>query len=547
MKPVDTARDLVSSATKQLSGARALARAGALPVRPDVMMRTALAARRWGATVAAGVAMNSMRYPDDVALVDDRSSLTWRDLHRRSNALAHVLADRGVRPRQAVALMCRNHRGFVEALLAVSKLGADAVFLNTGFAGPQLREVLEREGVVAAVYDEEFGHLFGEAGFDGPHLLAWTDSDEIDGDTIDAVIASGDVSDLEPPARPGRTVILTSGTTGTPKGAQRNAPSNPLSEVNAALSRIPLRAREPIVVAPPLFHGLGYGFVGFSLMMAAPALVRRRFDPELTLADIARHRATTMVVVPVMLRRILELPDAVRRRYDTSSLRVVVCSGAALPTELAQRFLDEFGDVLYNFYGTTEAAWAAVATPTDLREAPGTVGRPPQGTRIVLLDDDNNEVAQGAHGRIFVGNDLLFEGYTGGDNKEFVEGLVSTGDVGWFDDDGRLFVEGRDDDMIVSGGENVFPGEVEELLSTHDAVREVAVVGVEDDEMGQRLAAFVVPANGSPDVEELRSFVKQNLANYKVPRDIQIVDELPRTETGKVLRRELRGASDVER
>src|SRR4051812_31393187 len=392
MNPVRAARDLAASAAKQLSGARALAGPGALPVRPDVLVQTALAARRWGATVAAGVVMNAMRYPDDVAFIDDRGALTWRELHLRSNALARVLAERGVRPRQAVALMCRNHRGFVDAMLAVSKLGADAVFLNTGFAGPQLREVLDREEVVAAVYDEEFGEVFDKAGFDGPRLLAWTDADEVEADTVDDVIDATDGSDLRPPDRPGRTVILTSGTTGTPKGAQRDAPSNPLAEVSAALSRIPLRAREPIVVGPPLFHGLGYGFIGFSLMMAAPALVRRRFDPEQTLADIARHRATTMVVVPVMLQRILELPEAVRRGYDTSSLRVVVCSGAALPTELAERFLDEFGDVLYNFYGTTEAAWAAVATPTDLREAPGTVGRPPEGTRIVLLDDNNIEV-----------------------------------------------------------------------------------------------------------------------------------------------------------
>jgi acyl-CoA synthetase (AMP-forming)/AMP-acid ligase II len=524
---------------KQVSGARALARAGAVPLRPDIVVRSALAARRWGATVAAGVVMNAMRYPGAVGFIDDRGALTWRELQQRSNALAHAFSERGLKAGQAVALMCRNHRGFVDAMLAASKLGADAVFLNTGFAGPQLREVLQREEVTLAVYDEEFADVFAEAAFDGPHVVAWRE-DSAD-ESLDDLIASSDDADLAPPPRPGRTVILTSGTTGTPKGARRDAPSNPLSEVNAALSRIPLRAREPIVVAPPLFHGLGYGFVGFSLMMAAPALVRRRFDAEQTLADIARHRATTMVVVPVMLRRILELPEAVRRRYDTSSLRVVVCSGSALPTELAQRFLDEFGDVLYNFYGTTEAAWAAVATPTDLREAPGTVGRPPDGTRILLLDDDNNEVARGEHGRIFVGNDLLFEGYTGGDNKDFVDGLVSTGDVGWFDENGRLFVEGRDDDMIVSGGENVFPGEVEELLATHDAVREVAVVGVDDDEMGQRLAAFVVPADGAKaDADGLRSFVKENLANYKVPRDVEIVEDLPRTETGKVLRRELR-------
>src|SRR4051794_1155289 len=544
MNPVRAARDLTASAAKQLSGARALAGAGALPVRPDVLVQTALAARRWGATVAAGVVMNARRYPDDIAFIDDRGALTWRELHLRSNALARVLVERGVQPRQAVALMCRNHRGFVDAMLAVSKLGADAVFLNTGFPGPQLREGLELEGGVAAGYDGVFGGAFDNAGFEAPRLLAWTAADDVKADTVDHVIDAADDADLRPPDRPGRTVILTSGTTGTPKGAQRDAPSNPLAEVSAALSRIPLRAREPIVVGPPLFHGLGYGFIGFSLMMAAPALVRRKFDPEQTLADIARHRATTMVVVPVMLRRMLDLPDAVRRRYDTSSLRVVVCSGAALPNELSERVLEEFGDVLYNFYGTTEAAWAAVATPADLREAPGTVGRPPQGTRLVLLDDDDNEVPRGERGRIFVGNDLLFEGYTGGDNKDFVDGLVSTGDVGWLDDDGRLFVEGRDDDMIVSGGENVFPGEVEELLATHDAIREVAVVGVDDDEMGQRLAAFVVPANGEPDREELRSFVKRHLANYKVPRDIEIVDELPRTETGKVLRRRLTEQSE---
>jgi acyl-CoA synthetase (AMP-forming)/AMP-acid ligase II len=544
MNPVSVVRERIEAGARQLSGVRRLASAGALPLRPDIAIRAALVGKRWGATVAAGVAMNTLRYPDEVALIDERGNLTWRELHRRTNALAHALAERGVTAQAAVAIMCRNHRGFVETMIATSKLGADAVFLNTGFAGPQLGEVLEREDVTLAVYDEEFVAVFDEAGFDGHRLVAWTDG-ESDIETLDAVIAGCSDGDLAPPGKPGRTIILTSGTTGTPKGAQRDAPKAPLSEVGTALSRIPLRAREPIVIGPPVFHGLGYGFLGFSLLMAAPAILRREFDAEQLLADVARHRATTVVVVPVMLHRVMELPESTRQRHDTSTLRVVVCSGSALPVELADRVLDAFGDVLYNFYGTTEAAWAAVATPDDLRAAPGTVGRPPDGTRIVLLDDNDNEVPRGEHGRIFVGNDLVFEGYTGGENKDFVDGLVSTGDVGWFDDDGRLFVEGRDDDMIVSGGENVFPGEVEELLATHDAVSEVAVVGVDDDEMGQRLAAYVVPAGGAkPDPDELKSFVKSKLARHKVPRDIELVDELPRTETGKTLRRELRETAD---
>ena len=205
--------------------------------------------------------------------------------------------------------------------------------------------------------------------------------------------------------------------------------------------------------------------------------------------------------------------------------------------------MDLFGDNLYNLYGSTEVAWATIATPDDLRAAPGTAGRPPRGTVVRLFDDDGNEVAPGETGRIFVGNDLAFEGYTGGGNKDAIDGLLSSGDVGHFDDGGRLFVDGRDDDMIVSGGENVFPGEVEDLLAGHEAVAEAAVFGVEDEDFGQRLKAVIVVREGHAlDVDEVKRFVKSNLAGYKVPRDVEFVDELPRTSTGKVLKRELQEA-----
>jgi acyl-CoA synthetase (AMP-forming)/AMP-acid ligase II len=241
-----------------------------------------------------------------------------------------------------------------------------------------------------------------------------------------------------------------------------------------------------------------------------------------------------------MMQRILDLPEEVLSKYDLPTLRVTAASGSALPGELATRWMDTFGENLYNLYGSTEVAWATIATPEDLRAAPGTAGRPPRGTKIRIVDEDGEDVPAGKTGRLFVGNEMAFEGYTGGGGKEDLDGLLSSGDVGHFDDDGRLFIDGRDDEMIVSGGENVFPREVEDLISDHDAVAEVAIIGVDDEKFGQRLKAFVVTREGSDlDADELRSYVKSNLANYKVPREVEFLDSLPRNSTGKVLKREL--------
>jgi acyl-coenzyme A synthetase/AMP-(fatty) acid ligase len=269
-------------------------------------------------------------------------------------------------------------------------------------------------------------------------------------------------------------------------------------------------------------------------------VVRRKFDPGRTLELVAESGATALAVVPVMMQRILELPEDTLRRYDLSSLRVTAVSGSALPGELATRWMDLFGDNIYNLYGSTEVAYATIAGPEDLRAAPGTAGRPPRGSVVKVLDDDGNELSPGETGRIFVGNEFQFEGYTGGESKEVVDGLMSSGDVGHFDEEGRLFIDGRDDEMIVSGGENVFPREVEDLLSDHDAIKEAAVIGVEDEDFGQRLKAFVVPAEGADlSADEVRAHVKENLANYKVPREVEFLDSLPRNPTGKVMKKEL--------
>ena len=509
------------------------------PIRPDKLARVAERYIRWGASPALGSTANAITHPDDAAIVDEAGTLTWEETHRRSNALARALRDEGVGLGAGVAIMCRNHRYFIEATMACSKLGAVALYLNTAFAGPQLADVLERESPAALIYDQEFTELLADSARTLRRYVAWESVEGTDERTVEQLISGAHGEDLDAPAEHGRYIILTSGTTGTPKGAQRSQPEG-LGALAALLSKIPRRTEETAMIAAPLFHSWGFLHFILSLPTAATMVLRPKFDPEDTLRAVAEHRARVLAVVPVMMQRILALPEEVKRRYDLSSLEVTAASGSALPGELATNWMDQFGDNLYNLYGSTEVAWATIATPEDMRAAPGTAGRPPRGTVIRIVDEDANDLPPGETGRIFIGNQLAFEGYTGGGDKEHLGDLLASGDVGHFDDEGRLFIDGRDDEMIVSGGENVFPREVEDLLSDHEGVVEAAAIGVEDEEFGQRLRVFVVKEDDSETSEEdLKNHVKSNLARYKVPREIVFVDELPRNATGKVLKREL--------
>jgi fatty-acyl-CoA synthase len=522
--------------------ARALLGTGMLaPVRPDRVARGLLSLSRWGVSAAGAYATSAIRYPQRAAIVDERGVLTFEEVHKRTNALARGLARAGISADDDVAIMCRNHRGFIEATVACAKLGAGVLYLNTAFAGPQIADVMRREGPLALIYDEDFSELVAEGGEGRTRYIAWSEPGASPSDPLlEDMIAAEPDADVTPPAEHGRVVILTSGTTGAPKGAARSQPSS-MEPAAALFSKIPLKAREPTVIAAPLFHSWGFAHFTLGLALASTLVLRRRFDPEETLRAISQHRASALVVVPVMLQRILELGEETIARYDLGSLRVIALSGSALPGELAIRAMDVFGEVLYNLYGSTEVAWATIATPEDLRAAPGTAGRPPLGTIVKLLDPDGREVGTGEAGRIFVANEMVFEGYTGGGGKEIIGGLMSTGDVGRFDAAGRLFVEGRDDEMIVSGGENVFPREVEDLLAEHGAIKEVAVIGVEDEQFGQRLKAFVVAANGAKlSGAAVQKYVRENLARYKVPREVVFLPELPRNATGKILKRELK-------
>jgi fatty-acyl-CoA synthase len=497
------------------------------------------AMKKFGSTAATGFHAAAQRNPNGIALVDDKGSMTFAALDRATNAIARELAKAGVKAGDGVGLFARNHRGFVQAQAALDKLGANTLLLNTGFAAPQLKEVCAREGTRVILYDEEFRSIV-EGGADGHvQYVTWAE-DDVPETTLDELAARGDGSPVEPPPQQGRTTILTSGTTGTPKGARRTMKRQGLDTFVGLFGRMPLSAGTRNLIVAPTFHSWG----GFHLLIAAQLGctigLRRRFDPEGTLAAIQEFKPKVVAVVPVMMQRILELPEEVISRYDTSSVEMVCASGSALPGELALRWMDRFGDNIYNFYGSTEVAQASIAMPDELRSAPGTAGRVPRGAIVRILDDEGREVPAGTTGRIFVGNENQFEGYTGGGNKEIIDGLMSSGDVGHFDENGLLFVDGRDDDMIISGGENVFPREVEDLLADHEAVAEAAVIGVPDDEFGQRLKGFVVLKEGAQVGEdELKGHVKANLARYKVPRNIVFLDELPRNPTGKILKRVL--------
>jgi acyl-CoA synthetase (AMP-forming)/AMP-acid ligase II len=520
-----------------------LTRAGLLvAMRPDKYVRIAAALRREGMTSTSGIAMSARRCPDRTALIDELGSLTYRQLDERANAFAAALQHLTDTSPSMVGIMCRNHRGFVDALAAADRIGADILLLNTAFAGPALAEVVGREQPDVIIYDDEFSDSVGQAlsGNRGvQRIVAWTDDGGDRAFTVENLITRHVGQRPQPTGRKGKLILLTSGTTGSPKGAKRSGGGG-IGELSAVLSRVPWRSEESVVVPAPMFHAWGYGQLALGLLLCCTLIVRRKFDPEATLALVDRHRATGLSVVPVMIDRIMDLPEEVRRQYSGRSLRFVSASGSRMRADTVTAFMDQFGDVVYNNYNATEVGMIATATPQDLRAAPDTAGRPMPGVEISIMDDDRRELPHGQIGQIFARSASHFDEYTSGATKEFYDGYMASGDVGYFDDDGRLFVVGRDDDMIVSGGENVYPIEVEKTLAAHPAVHDTCVVGVDDQTFGQRLVGFVVlESDASTDPDSLKQHVRQHLAGFKVPREITILDELPRTSTGKIFRKEL--------
>jgi acyl-CoA synthetase (AMP-forming)/AMP-acid ligase II len=514
------------------------------PMRPDKYFRIAAAARREYMAPTYAFAAAARRCPARPALVDERGTLTWRELDERCDALAVALQGLSRGQPRTVGIMCRNHRGFVEALVAANRIGTDLLLLNTSFAGPALAEVVDREGVDTVIHDAEFTDSVDRALADKPDAtrIVANGAAGVDSLTVEGLITHHSRQRPERPAKKSKTVLLTSGTTGIPKGAKLT--SGDANALKAILDRTPWRAEDAVMIAAPMFHAWGYGQLLFAALMACTIVTQRKFDPEKTLKSIDEHACSGLVVVPVMFDRIMDLPEDVLNRYSCRSLRFATASGSRMHPDAVVAFMDRFGDVIVNNYNATEAGMIASATPEDLRAAPETAGKPVPGTELRILDDDRRQLPINQIGQIFVRSGTLFEGYSSGGTKRFHDGFMASGDMGYLDANGRLFVAGRDDEMIVSGGENVYPIEVEKILARHPDVADVAVIGVDDEQYGQRLAAFVVfRSDASATPETLKQHVRESLANYKVPRDIIVLDEIPRNPTGKVLRGSLRGLS----
>jgi len=506
-----------------------------------VTLQTVKNSRVYGPQATMAI-QGGRKYSSLPAVVDERGTLTYKKVDDMSTALARGLERLGVDEGSVVGLLCRDHRGLVIAMASCGKLGARLVLMNTGFAKPQFAQVCEREDVKVVLHDSEFLSLLDALPAELPRVLAWVDDGTHPPDdmpTIDAIIATNSTEPLPPPTKPGGVVVLTSGTTGLPKGAPR-AKVSPFATAQL-IDRVPFPRKGAMVIVSPIFHSTGLATFLVGAALGNKIVTSRRFDPEVTLKLIADHKADMLVAVPTMLHRMVELAPDVIAKYDTSTLKAIAISGSALTPELSNRVQDTFGDVLYNMYGSTECGIATIATPDELRMAPGTAGRSPVTCEVVLFDDNDCRVyGTNKRGRIFVRSGSPFEGYTDGRHKQIIDGYMSSGDMGQFDENGLLFVDGRDDDMVVSGGENVFPQEVENLLIERDDVFDAAVVGVDDSEFGKRLRAFIVSQPGAPqNVEEIKLYVKNNLARYKVPRDVVFINELPRNATGKLLRRVL--------
>jgi fatty-acyl-CoA synthase len=485
--------------------------------------------------------MHGIVLSDKVAIVDRNGEQTWKELDMRANQFARAARQEGLHGNDRVALLLRNGREMAEVTLGTQKLGLVACPLNTWAKPKELKNTLESADPSMLVYDSKHSEQVEAAAHEGIALVfVGEEKDAVPGSVSYEALVDGQTSLPPPPFTRDRgspkVVIHTSGTTGTPKGAQRNSSAAGIGALANLLGRVPYRRDDIIFCPAPLFHSFGLATFTFACALGSTMLLPEKFDPEDSLRWIEEHKATAASFVPVMIKRILSLDDSVKSKYDLSSLRIVMASGSSMSPELRKSAMGLFGDVLYDLYGSTEIGWVTIATPDDMKSKPKTVGRAVDGIDVALFTEGDERAEPGEKGEIYIKSKILFEGYTSGDPKNEKDGYMSIGDVGYLDEDGHLFIEGRADDMVVVGGENVYPIEIEEVIESLDGVEEAAVLGIKDEEYGEVLAAFIA---GSASEDEVLSRCKSELASYKVPKRVEKLDELPRTSTGKVLKRDL--------
>jgi fatty-acyl-CoA synthase len=516
-------------------------------------IRTAVTALASGSRNPSLVfSLHAANSPDKPAILWRDRTLTYAQLDDRMNRAGAGMRLKGLRRGESVVLLMRNRPEFLEIQGGAGRFGAAAVSVSWRSTAAELVYLAQHCGAKAIVFEADLWTTAVEQAVKSLPGLSGKDLFAVGGDVPgcasyerDFLAPSGTPLKVEKGAEDEAAVVIyTSGTTGKPKGAVRKFPKEAMHATMQFIGETPMRTDDVHIVTCPLYHSTAFGFLMFNGLLGATAVLMDEFKPEIFLELVERHGVTTTAVVPTLLHRVMSLPPEVRAKYDVRSMRAIFTVGAQLPASLGTEVMDYFGDVLFNCYGATETALVTMAKPEDLRAAPGTIGKVLPGNEVRLLDEAGREVGVGEVGELYARNKMLVAGYHNDDEStrsSMRDGFFSVGDLARRDRDGRYFIEGRKRDMIISGGVNVYPAEVEAAIEANPEVAEVAVVGVDDREWGERVKAFVVRKKGSSlDEGALKVWCRERLAGPKVPREFAFLDILPRNPTGKVLKRELR-------
>jgi long-chain acyl-CoA synthetase len=485
-----------------------------------------------------------------VALFTEHGNRTFGELNANANRLVRALRARGVRAGDGVALMCSNRAEFAETLAATQRDGLRLTTINWHLTGPEVGYIVDDCDATAFVADARFAGAAREAAALAPNLRARIAvGGDIDGfERWEDVVGPEDGDDITDPTL-GMSMLYTSGTTGRPKGVHRK--TNPAAVL--ALARIALYDPDEHVhlCTGPLYHAAP---LAFSLTAPAtggvPVVLMDNWSAEATLRLVDAHRVTHTHLVPTMFHRLLSLPDDVKARYDVSSLFVVIHGAAPCPVHVKQRMIEWWGNVLWEYYAATEGSGTLVGSDEWLTK-PGTVGRPNPLDQVKIVDDDGNDAPAGTVGTVFLkapakAEDGRFEYYKSPEKtaSSYRGEYFTLGDVGYLDDDGYLFLTDRSAHLIISGGVNIYPAEIEAALIAHPAVGDVGVIGVPDDDWGEVVLAVVEPQPGVVPSgalgQELIEWCRDRIAHYKCPRRVEFVEALPRHDNGKLYKQVLR-------
>jgi acyl-CoA synthetase (AMP-forming)/AMP-acid ligase II len=495
------------------------------------------------------LALHAGRYPERVALVEDERALAWREMVARRNRIAHGLIGLGLAPGEHVAVYAENSIETMLASAAARAAGAIPVPVNHRLTADEVLYILDDSAASIAVVGDHFLPVADAVRARAAGVRRWVllgAGRRSWAAHLDDLLAANDAGPVavETGDNVGGSMIYTAGTTGKPKGALRRS-----MDMKSALPRLhALDLVDPShvhLVAGPLYHSAPGAFALYTHVFGGTVVLMRKFDAEAALAAIARDRCTSTFMAPTLLKRIVDLPEAVRARYDVSSMRVLVIAAAPCPMGVKEAALAYFGPVLYEFYGSTELGINTILRPEDVLRKPLSCGRAAPGVELALLDDAGSPVPTGTPGELHVRRyDGIFDEYWKKPEatRETARGeWYSVGDVAWMDDDGFVYICDRKRDMIISGGVNIYPAEIEDALHRHAGIQDVAVFGIPDDDWGERVHAAVQLRPGARlGADEVIAFARGRLGGYKVPRSVSFHDDFPRDTAGKLVKRVLR-------